>query len=103
MNGKELRKIRQMLRLFQTEIAKYLGVDNETVCRWEKTDRELTKLQSEAITSLSQDPDRVSQIRNGRRRRRASRRQTAASSGDPRPTRRSGWASASKMSPSCSL
>jgi transcriptional regulator with XRE-family HTH domain len=56
MNGGRLREIRKSLRLQQTDVAEFLGVDNETVCRWEKLNRELNKLQEDAIELLSADP-----------------------------------------------
>jgi DNA-binding transcriptional regulator YiaG len=70
MNAQEPREIRQGLKLRQTEVAEYLGVDNETICRWEARNRELNKLRGEAIEKLALDPDQVNAIRGSRRRRR---------------------------------
>jgi DNA-binding transcriptional regulator YiaG len=70
MDGMELRERRKELRLQQVEIAEYLGVDNETVCRWERTGKELNKLQSAALVVLFGDEEKCGLIRGGRRARR---------------------------------
>jgi transcriptional regulator with XRE-family HTH domain len=70
MNGSKLKEIRQMLRLYQTDIAEYMGVDNETVCRWECGNKELSKVQSAAVEALMVAPDEVSGLRGSRKRRR---------------------------------
>jgi DNA-binding transcriptional regulator YiaG len=52
MNGFELKNIRTKLGLNQTQMGQELGVNNETICRWERKNTELGKLQSDAVRRL---------------------------------------------------
>jgi DNA-binding transcriptional regulator YiaG len=74
MDGKKLREIRQELSLLQTDIAWYLGVDNETVCRWERREVKLSKLVGDAVSRLQYTPDLIAQVRGSRRTRKIARR-----------------------------
>jgi hypothetical protein len=53
--------------LLQVEIAAELGVDNQTVCRREKSGTELRKAYADAFELLVRDSERVAAIRAGRR------------------------------------
>jgi DNA-binding transcriptional regulator YiaG len=68
MDGFRLRELRKMVGLRQVEVALELGVDNETVCRWERSGRKLTVLQERAVMELVRDVERVAGIKGGRRR-----------------------------------
>jgi DNA-binding transcriptional regulator YiaG len=66
MDGTKLKILRESLGLNQGEIAFYLGVNNETVCRWERGGVELKKMASEALDRLASDPEEVSKLRGMR-------------------------------------
>lgn len=70
MTGKEMRDLRLAAGLKQTEVAAELGIDNQTVCRWEKSSAELKKAYATAFELLVQDSERVGVIKAGRRIRR---------------------------------
>jgi DNA-binding transcriptional regulator YiaG len=75
MDGSKLREIRDMLGLQQDEIAEFLGVNNETVCRWERGNLELKKMVSDAIQRLTVDPVEVNRLKAGRHARKIARRE----------------------------
>jgi DNA-binding XRE family transcriptional regulator len=67
MTGARMRELRRLAGLQQVELAAELGLDNETICRWEKQDKELSRLVSEAVQRLVNDVERVHWIRSVRR------------------------------------
>ena len=71
MNGPRMRELRKSVGLFQVEVALELGLDNETICRWEKREHwELPKVYAEALERLVADRDRLVAIKLRRRDRR---------------------------------
>jgi transcriptional regulator with XRE-family HTH domain len=70
MTGKEMRELRLSVGLKQTEVAAELGVDNQTICRWEKAETELKKAYATAFELLVRNNERVAAIKSGRRMRR---------------------------------
>jgi DNA-binding XRE family transcriptional regulator len=70
MTGKEMRDSRMAAGILQVEIAMELGVDNQTVCRWENSGEELRNAYAQAFEGLVQNADRVGEIKICRRRRR---------------------------------
>jgi DNA-binding transcriptional regulator YiaG len=74
MTGEKMREIREMLGLQQGEIAEHLGVNNETICRWERQNAELRKVVADSIERLATDPETVNKLRSERTARRMERR-----------------------------
>jgi len=70
MTGFRMRQLRQCAGLYQIEVAPELGLDNETICRWERKDRPVPKVYAEAFDRLVNDVERVAWIKAGRRARR---------------------------------
>ena len=70
MNGYRMRSLRQCAGLLQIEVAPEMGLNNETICRWEKLDREIPKAYAEVFTTLVNDVERVHFIKSSRRSRR---------------------------------
>jgi hypothetical protein len=61
-----MRDLRIAAGLFQTEVGPELGVNNDTINRWEKSGRQIKKIYWEAFERLARDPERVSWIRKSR-------------------------------------
>jgi DNA-binding transcriptional regulator YiaG len=74
MKGKKVRELRREAGLRQTELAAELGVDNQTLCRWEVTDRELTKAQELLVLAILKDWERIEWIKENRRVKKVARR-----------------------------
>lgn len=70
MTGNEMRNFRMSAGLLQVEIAAELGMDNQTVCRWENSGAELKKVYSEMFERLVRDAERIAGIKAGHRMRR---------------------------------
>lgn len=71
MNGYRMRELRKLAGLYQVEVAPELGLDNETLCRWEKQEsRDIPKVYAEVFTCLVNDVERVAWIKKSRRSRR---------------------------------
>ena len=70
MDGFRIREIREASGLLQVEVAMELGICQETLCRWEKSGKEVSKMAQEAFLRLTQDQERTAQIRKNRRQRR---------------------------------
>ena len=68
MNGCRMRDLRIAVGLFQTEVGPELGVNNDTIHRWEKSGYQIKKIYWEAFERLVRDPERVSWIKKARRR-----------------------------------
>lgn len=67
MNGHEMEAIREQNGLRQREVAAELGVSNETICRWEQSGRELTRMAEGAFLRLIGDTELVKKIKDSRR------------------------------------
>lgn len=70
MTGDQIRALRLTSGLRQTEVAPELGVDNQTVCRWEKLGTALKKAYAVAFELVVGNSERVAAIKRGRRKRR---------------------------------
>jgi hypothetical protein len=70
MDGNALRDLRKIAGLRQGEVGAELGVNNDTICRWECGAKEIEKVYWEAFERLIRDADRILAIKRGRRRRR---------------------------------
>ena len=66
MNGLRMRDKRIASRLFQMEVGAELGVNNDTIYRWEKSGREIPKAYAEVFNTLITDIERISDIIKGR-------------------------------------
>ena len=74
MDGRKMREMRTAAGLRQKEVGPELGVNNDTICRWECGGKESEKVYWEAFERLVRDPERVAGIKGGRPRRRRGRR-----------------------------
>ena len=63
LDGQKLKAVRNMLRLYQKEMADILGVSKSTIDRWERKNMKLSKLVRIALQELMFDPDRVDMIK----------------------------------------
>jgi DNA-binding XRE family transcriptional regulator len=62
--GKRMRELRRLVGLRQIEVAPELGINNETICRWERQEhKDLLKVYAEAFERLIRDPERVAAIK----------------------------------------
>jgi DNA-binding XRE family transcriptional regulator len=69
-----MRELRKLAGLYQVEVAPELGLDNETICRWEKQEhKDIPKAYAEVFTRLVNDVERVAWIKKNRRSRRRGR------------------------------
>lgn len=68
MDGRKMRDMRKGAGLRQKEVGPELGVNNDTICRWEHGGKEIEKVYWEAFERLVRDPERVAVIKGGRRR-----------------------------------
>lgn len=75
MNGPQMRSLRQKAGLLQIEVASELGLDNETICRWEKREhKDIPKVYAEAMERLVANDRRVECLKQNRRDRRLAKR-----------------------------
>jgi len=70
MNGFRMKQLRNAAGLLQIEVAPELGVNNDTICRWENKDKEIPKAYAEVFSNLVNDVERVYFIKSTRRSRR---------------------------------
>ena len=74
MNGYRMRELREFAGLLQNEVAPELGLHYVTICKWEKSEKEIPRVYAESLTSLVNDVERVYRIKSTRRQRRREKR-----------------------------
>lgn len=70
MTGSEMRELRLRSGLYQIEVALEMGLDNETICRWERSNKELPRAHEHLFKWLVGDEERCGWIIASRRQRR---------------------------------
>lgn len=66
MDGARMRDLRRAAGLRQGEVGNELGVNNDTICRWETGGKAIGKVYWEAFERLVRDPERVRIIKEAR-------------------------------------
>ncbi len=66
MNGFRMRQLRQAAGLRQIEVAAELHLSNETICRWEKSDKDIPWVYEQAFDTLVKDVEKLHWIKSNR-------------------------------------
>jgi len=66
MQGSQMKEIRRIIGLTQAEVAQELGVNKQTVHRWEKGKCRIKRSVEGSFAMLANSPERISWIKSNR-------------------------------------